>query len=347
MLRWIIKGAKTLSETTKGARADDIVSGVGKASQTVKEAPLRATVAAGNMLASSKAKRQIMVERALGRTFSEAIEDRAGDRIAVTTADARTAGKLVSKALDKGCDALVISAEKLGAAKNAKDGAKLTLCAIEGKRQSGKRQAAQDAAQTLEALTKGRTGADVGVFRGQNTWMETPGPRASLADWLQTVAPYARVTTGLGGALAWVGLGRDNPEGTPTGGMNTSASEGMNPAGASVEPQETGITSDLQAAEPSSEVTMDRSPGTTADGKKVSELREKIAKILTEKAEVETELAALRSAAKDTAGASAIGMSLVKQSEPRRGQRALSTSGPSTKAPERPPRKRKPQERER
>ena len=85
MLGWIAKGGRTLWKRAGNTRADDIAKGASQTANKIKDAPLRATVAAGNVLAGRKGKRKIMVERALGRAFSESLKERAGKRIGVTT----------------------------------------------------------------------------------------------------------------------------------------------------------------------------------------------------------------------------------------------------------------------
>lgn len=217
MLRWIAKSGKALWSRLSEPRANDVAANAGKASDKIKDAPLRATVAAENALARRKTTRRIMVERSLGEEFARALKERTGKGVAVTTTQARNPAKLVRKAIAERCDALVIDADRLKSTKKARGRASLTVCAIEGTRRGGERQAGEDAGQTLEALTRGRPGADVGVFRGQGTWMETPGPRANLPDWLETIGPLARWAAGLGGVLGWVGLGGGERE-TNTGG---------------------------------------------------------------------------------------------------------------------------------
>ena len=314
MLGWIAKGGRALWKRAGNTRADDIAKGASETANKIKDAPLRATVAAGNVLAGRKGRRKIMVERALGRAFSESLKERAGKRIGVTTSQARNPDKLVRKAIVGGCDALVIGADKLGAAKKARSRSTLMLCAMEGTRRGGKRQAGEDAAQALEALTKGRAGADVGVFRGQGTWMETPGPRASLPDWLQTLEPIAKWAAGLGGALSWIGLGKDGPQGSSLGTFGTAGSDPMDLIGQGTEPGAASAASDLQASE---------TPKPKTQATRAPELQAALKATGAERAEVEDALAALPPSQNATAEAAAVGMN-AKSSQPvQRGQAPL------------------------
>ena len=317
MLGWIAKGGRALWNRAGNTRADDIAKGASEAANKIKDATLRATVAAGNVLVRRRARRKIMVEQALGRAFSESLKEKAGKGIAVTTSQARYPDKLVRKAIAGGCNALVIGAEKLGAAKKARGRSTLMLCAMEGTRRGGKRQAGEDAAQALEALTKGRAGADVGVFRGQGTWMETPGPRASLPDWLQTLEPIAKWAAGLGGALAWVGLGKDGPQGSTPRTLGTGASEPMDLIGQGTEPGAASAASDLQASD---------TPKPKTQATRAPELQAALKATRAERAEVEDALAALPPSHNATAEAAAIGMSAKSWQPAQRGQAPLGRS---------------------
>ena len=334
MVGWIVRGGRALWHRLGGARADEIAKEATGAAERVKDAPLRATVAAGNVLAHRRTPRKIMVDRSLGRELTEAVKEAGGRKLTVRTSQARNTEKLVRKAIAEGCDALIVDGDALEAASKSRGGSRLTLCGIGGTRRGGRQQAAKDAAQAVAALTKGRPGADVGVFRGQGTWMETPGPRASLPDWLQTVESIAKWTAGLGGALAWIGLGKEEPEGSAPGGLDAGASE--RGSGQGVEPDSAARAGKGTTGEVRTQVTRDASTHAATQG----ELEAELAAVQARQAQLREALAAPR-AAQDAAAAAttaAVGMG-TRDVRARRSARAMSaTTG--EKAPRRNPEQR-------
>ena len=356
MIRWLVKGAKALGKPP--GRDDAHTKGAKKATRAiakkVRDAPLRATVAAENALAESMRPRNIMVHETIGRKVHDALKRRAGSKVAIRMSGIRNPRKLVDRALNEGCDALIIRADDLKVARKARGRTRITLCAIGDQARRGKRNTAEDAAEILKGIAKAKPGTDVAHFMGQGPSIAISGKQWSLPDWAKALEPLANTlakwTTGLGSALAAVGLGKDDLEAGYPGGFTGSSSEPMQQIGDGAEPVATRTTNNREAnqeARPGEEHAIDRSPNTTAGAKNWAEWYTEPAAIEGERAEVKAKLAALKPTAKDAAAAGTIGMSITTPPKSMGRHSVLSGDRPSTRAPKQPPRKRKQPERER
>lgn len=320
MLGWAVKAGKATWKWLRDASAttEAGTKGAKRAAEKIVDAQLRATVAAENALARTNKTRTVMVDDRLGRGLAQTLRERGGERFRIRRGTARSPGKLVDRAGAEGCEALVIDGSRLGTARRARGRGDLILCAVAGRPATAKEQALQDADEILDGIAKAKPGTDIAHFMGQGPSIAVPARQWSLPEWAKALEPLANTvakwTAGLGGALAAVGLGKDDLETSYPGGFTAGSSEGVQQLGHGAEPHAAGAGSEGRAGE-AGRLNEKDAKGTTHDasirGSEAPDLEARLEATRAQRYEIEEAIAARQPTEGPTEMAAAIGLSAV------------------------------------